>query len=60
MLPLIQRLHHGFTQTTTITIQSSHFIVSGFPIYEGFVEDHLEQKHLAINAGALVLVLGLI
>ena len=48
MLPLIQRLHHGFPQTTTISMQSSHFIVSEFPISEGFVEYHLEQKHLAI------------
>ena len=43
------RLHHGFPQTTTIIMQSSHFIVSGFPISEGFLEYHLEQKHLAIN-----------
>ena len=48
MLPLIQRLHHGFPETTTISMQSSHFIVSEFPISEGFVEYHLEQKHLAI------------
>ena len=30
-------------------MQSSHFIVSGFPISEGVAEYHLEQKHLAIN-----------